>query len=183
VARALLGRFRPGEHVAVWAGNCLEWILLEYGAGLAGLVLVTVNPAYQADELAYVLRQSRSAGVFHVASYRGNPMEQILADVLDQLPDLRDVVALEQFDAFVDSGDPATPLPKVDPDDRVQIHYTSGTTGFPKGVLLRHHGMVANARFTLARMGAGPEDVFVWPMPLFHTAGCGMGVLGALTSS
>jgi fatty-acyl-CoA synthase len=182
VARALLGRFRPGEHVAVWSGNRLEWILLEYGAGLAGLVLVTVNPAYQAEELAYVLRQSRSAGVFHVASYRGNPMAQILAGVRGQLPDLREVVSLEQFDAFLETGDDATPLPAVHPDDRVQIQYTSGTTGFPKGVLLRHHAMVTNARLTLQRMGARPGDVFVWPMPLFHTAGCGMGVLGALTS-
>jgi fatty-acyl-CoA synthase len=183
VARALLGRFRPGEHVAVWAGNSLEWILLEYGAALAGLVLVTVNPAYQASELTYVLRQSRSAGLFHVATYRGNPMAQVVAHVRSELPHLREVVALEDFDAFVDTGDAAAVLPTVRTDDRVQIQYTSGTTGFPKGVLLRHHAMVTNARLTLARMGAEPGDVSVWPMPLFHTAGCGMGVLGALTSS
>ena len=94
VARALLGRFRPGEHVAVWSGNSLEWILLEYGAALAGLVLVTVNPAYQAGELSYVLRQSRSAGLFHVAQYRGNRMADIVAEVRDDLPDLREVVAM-----------------------------------------------------------------------------------------
>ena len=95
VARALLGRFRPGEHVAVWSGNSLEWILLEYGAALAGLVLVTVNPAYQAGELSYVLRQSRSAGLFHVAQYRGNRMADIVAAVRAGLPHLREVVALE----------------------------------------------------------------------------------------
>lgn len=182
VARALPARFRPGEHVAVWSGNSLEWILLEYGAALAGLALVTVNPAYQAGELAYVLRQSRSAGLFHVASYRGNPMARIVAEVRGGLPDLREVVAVEEFDAFVADGETDTVLPTVRPGDRVQIQYTSGTTGFPKGVLLRHQGMIANARLTLARMGARPGDVFVWPMPLFHTAGCGMGVLGALTT-
>jgi fatty-acyl-CoA synthase len=182
VARALLGRFRSGEHVAVWSGNSLEWILLEYGAALAGLVLVTVNPAYRAGELAYVLRQSRSAGLFHAATYRGHPMAEILAEVRDDLDDLREVVDLDDLDAFVAGADPRTALPPVEPRDRVQIQYTSGTTGFPKGVLLRHHGMLENARLTLRRMGAGPEDVCVWPMPLFHTAGCGMGVLGALTT-
>ncbi len=185
MARALLSRFRPGEHVAVWAGNSLEWILLQYGAALAGLVLVTVNPAYRAGELGYVLRRSRSVGLFHVASYRGNPMAQTVAEVRDELPDLREVVALEDLQHLVDSAaaaDPATALPAVSPDDDVQIQYTSGTTGFPKGVLLRHYGMVANARLTWERRGAGPADVAVSPMPLFHTVGCGMGVLGALTS-
>lgn len=182
VARALLGRFRPGEHVAVWSGNSLEWILLEYGAALAGLVLVTADPAYQAAEIAYVLRQSRSAGLFCVESYRGNPMAAIVAEVRDDLPELREVVDLEELDAFAATGDPDLALPAVRPGDRSQIQYTSGTTGFPKGVLLRHHGMLENARLTLQRMGVGPDDVCVWPMPLFHTAGCGMGVLGALTT-
>jgi fatty-acyl-CoA synthase len=145
------------------------------------MVLVTVNPAYRAHELAYVLRQSRSAGLFHVAEYRGNPMAHLVAEVRDELPDLREIVALEEFDAFVDGGDPAAVLPEVKPEDRVQIQYTSGTTGFPKGVLLRHHGLLANAHLCAIRMGVRDDDIFVWPMPLFHTAGCGMGVLGALS--
>jgi acyl-CoA synthetase (AMP-forming)/AMP-acid ligase II len=182
VARALLARFRPGEHVAVWSGNSLEWILLEYGAALAGLVLVTVNPAYQAGELTYVVRQSRSVGLFHVAQYRGNRMADIVAEVRRDLPDLREVVALEEFDGFCAEADPALALPRVRPGDRVQIQYTSGTTGFPKGVVLRHLGMVGNARLTAERLGVRPGDVLVWSMPLFHTAGCGMGVLGALTT-
>ena len=132
VARALLARFRPGEHVAVWSGNSLEWILLEYGAALAGLVLVTVNPAYQAGELSYVLRQSRSAGLFHVALYRGNRMADIVAEVRDDLPHLREVVALEEFEAFSAEADPTLALPSVRPRDRVQIQYTSGTTGLPE---------------------------------------------------
>ena len=183
VARALLARFRPGEHVAVWSGNSLEWILLEYGAALAGLVLVTVNPAYQAGELSYVLRQSRSAGLFHVAQYRGNPMADIVAEVRDGpagpaggggAGGVRRVLRRSRPDARA--------ARRSRPGDRVQIQYTSGTTGFPKGVLLRHRGMVGNARLTAERMGVRPGDVLVWPMPLFHTAGCGMGVLGALTT-
>jgi fatty-acyl-CoA synthase len=181
VARALLTRFRPGEHVAVWAGNSLEWILLEYGAGLAGLVLVTVNPAYQAAELEYVLRQSRSSGLFHASSFRGNPMAQAVAEVRHRLPDLREVIPLDDWTRFVTAGDPV-PLPDVTPLDDAQIQYTSGTTGFPKGVLLHHRGLVDNARLMMQRWAGGPDDVVVWPMPLFHTAGCGMGVLGALSA-
>jgi fatty-acyl-CoA synthase len=182
VARALLTRFRPGEHVAIWSGNSLEWILLEYGAGFAGLVLVTVNPAYQPAELEYVLRQSRSSGLLHVAEFRGNPMDRIVTEVRPALPDLREVVAIEQWDAFLASADPSVALPDIDPDDDVQIQYTSGTTGFPKGVLLHHRGLVNNARLSAQAMGVGAGDVMVWPMPLFHTAGCGLGVLGAASA-
>jgi fatty-acyl-CoA synthase len=182
VARALLGRFRPGEHVAVWSGNGLEWVLLEYGAALAGMVLVTVNPAYQASELAYVLRQSRSVGLFHMTTFRGNPMTEIVAEVRSGLPDLREVVALADWDAFLGTADAGTALPKVHPRDPVQVQYTSGTTGFPKGVLLHHHGILNNARLSAGRMGVEAGDVLVWPMPLFHTAGCVLGVLGATTA-
>jgi fatty-acyl-CoA synthase len=182
VARALLARFRPGEHVAVWSANSLEWILLEYGAGLAGLVLVTVNPAYEAAELGYVLRQSRSAGLIHAVSYRRKSMACNPRRGRVQLPDLREVVALEDWEEFLAAADPDTTLPAVRPHDFAQIQYTSGTTGFPKGVLLHHHGLVNNARFTMQRMGGGRTDVAVWPLPLYHTAGCGMGVLGALSA-
>src|SRR5258708_32197702 len=73
-ARALLSRFKPGERIAVWAQNIPEWVMLEFGAGLAGMVLVTVNPAFRANEVQYVLKQSRSAGIFVVNAFRGNPM-------------------------------------------------------------------------------------------------------------
>lgn len=181
-ARALLARFRPGEHVAVWSGNSLEWVQLQYGAALAGLVFVTVNPAYQAAELDFVLRQSRSVGLFHMASFRGNPMATTVDEVRQDLIDLREVVSFEQWDAFLAGGEPATPLPAVGPHDDVQIQYTSGTTGFPKGVLLHHRGVVNNGRLAMERLGVGPGDVVVWPMPLFHTAGCVFGVLGCMAA-
>jgi acyl-CoA synthetase (AMP-forming)/AMP-acid ligase II len=181
-ARALLTRFRPGQHVAVWAGNSLEWILLEYAAALAGLVLVTVNPAYQASELAYVLGQSRSAGLFHMASYRGNPLAEMVTEIRQDLPALREVIPLEEWAEFVAAAPTGTSLPAVASGDHLQIQYTSGTTGFPKGVLLNHRSVFNNARLVMRRLRAAPGDVFVWPMPLFHTAGCGMGVLGALAS-
>ena len=178
VARALAARFEKGERVAVWAPNIPEWVLLEYGAGLAGVVLVTVNPAYQPKELKYVLRQSRSSGIFYLRSFRGNPMEESLKQVADGLPELREIIPFDEFDEFVATAPDDVELPEVSPDDPVQIQYTSGTTGFPKGAYLHHRGITNNARFVAERLGVTPGDAYVNPMPLFHTGGCVLGVLG-----
>ena len=180
VARALLVRFTPGEHVAVWAPNSPEWLLLEFGAALAGLTLVTVNPAYLSAELAYVLRQSRAVGLFLAPDYRGRSLLAVAAQVRPDLPLLREVIALAEWPGFVASGDSARALPPVGPDDVAQIQYTSGTTGFPKGALLHHRGLVNNARLFARCLGARPGDVWLNPMPLFHTAGCVMLTLGPL---
>jgi fatty-acyl-CoA synthase len=182
VAQALLTRFEPGEHVAVWAPNVPEWILLQYGAGLAGLVLVTVNPAYQPAELEYVLRHSRAAGVFLLPDYRGNPMAKSLDSIRMNLPDLRDVVLFTEWDNFVTSAEGSDRrLPEVRPDDAAMLLYTSGTTGFPKGALLHHRGVVNDARLIYSRWGFREGQVMVSPMPLFHVGGCVIGTLGALT--
>src|SRR2546423_3368537 len=149
VGRALATRFAPGEHVAVWASSCPEWVLLEFGAALAGLVLVTVNPALQPRELEYVLAQSRSVGLVYERSHRGNPMGDHLGRVRPRLPVLRVAVALDEFDAFVGSADPGAPLPDVAPDAPAQVQYTSGTTGAPKGALLHHRGITNNARLAM----------------------------------
>ncbi len=178
VARALLGRFAPGERVAVWAPNCPEWVLLEFGAALAGLTLVTVNPALRAREVQHVLGQSRADGVVLAPSYRGADLAGILAQVRGGLPGLREVISLADWDGFAGSGSPAERLPEVSPDDAAQIQYTSGTTGFPKGAVLRHRGITNNARFCAQVVQAAPGDVWVNPMPLFHTAGCVLLTLG-----
>jgi fatty-acyl-CoA synthase len=177
-ARALTRRFAPGERVAVWAHNLPEWIVLEYAAGLAGLVLVTVNPALRSGELAYVLKQSGSVGIFLVPEYR-SPMAEYLDQVRPDVPALREVVLFTEWEDFLDTAPTDAALPDVQPDDIAQIQYTSGTTGFPKGAELHHRGLTNNARFYGQRVGLGPGDVFVNPMPLFHTAGCALGVLGA----
>jgi fatty-acyl-CoA synthase len=179
VAAALVGRFSPGERVAVWAPNLPEWVLLELGAGLAGVVLVTVNPAYQRHELAYVLAQSGASGIFLATEWRGNPMRASLDAVRDELPQLRDVVMFEEWAEFLASTG-SVPLPNVGPDDPAQIQYTSGTTGFPKGALLRHGGLTDNAALFAAVAEIGRGDVYVNPMPMFHTAGCVLGALGTL---
>ena len=99
-ARALLRRFSPGERIAVWAGNSPEWVILEFAAALAGLTLVTVNPAYQGDELAHVLGHSEADGLFMADEYRGADLHAILADVRGRLPRLREVISFGDRDDF-----------------------------------------------------------------------------------
>lgn len=180
IARFLLARFGPGEHVAVWAPNSPEWVLLEFGAALAGLTLVTVNPAYQAEELAYVLNQSDAVGLFTVREYRGRDLLAIVDAVRPVLPALRAILLLGGWADSAASTDDSGELPAVQPDHVAQIQYTSGTTGFSKGALLTHRGIANNARFYARFIGATEDDVWVNPMPLFHTAGCGLATLGAL---
>jgi fatty-acyl-CoA synthase len=180
-ARALTTRFAPGERVAVWAPNLPEWVILEYAAGLAGLVLVTVNPALRPAELAFVLNQSGAAGIFLVPEFR-SPMAQLLAEVRPDVPALREVVLFTEWADFLDTAPAQAALPEVRADDIAQIQYTSGTTGFPKGAELHHRGLTNNARFFAERIGVQPGEVYMNPMPLFHTAGCAMGVLGVAQS-
>ena len=172
VARALLGRFAPGERIAVWAYNIPEWVVLEFGAELAGITLVTVNPAYRSSELSYVLKQSRASGIFLLSEYRGNPMAATLEQTRPHLPELREVVLFSDWSVFCGSGAPTERLPEVRPEDAAQIQYTSGTTGFPKGVVLHHRGITNNARLFAERVEIATGDVWVNPMPMFHTAGC-----------
>jgi fatty-acyl-CoA synthase len=179
-ARALLERFEPGERVAVWAPNIPEWILMEYGCALAGVILVTVNPSYQADEVSYVLRQSRAAGIFLLPEYRGNRMQHHLESVRDDCPELREVLLFSEWEAFLDTaGDKA--LPVLSAEQPCMIQYTSGTTGFPKGALLHHRGLVNNGAHTLETNGADLLSTYMGIMPLFHTGGCVLAVLGALS--
>ena len=179
LALALSTRFAPGERVVVWAPNIPEWVLMEYACAMAGLVLVTANPAFQARELAYVLEKSDAVGLFLVEGFRSNPMARIGAEVAAGIPALRAVTDMES-DALWQHGDRPARLPPVSPAEAAMIQYTSGTTGFPKGAVLSHSGLVNNARFYAARCGVTPESTWVNIMPMFHTAGCGMVTLGSL---
>ncbi len=179
LARALASRHAEGARIAAYANNIPEWVLLELACGLAGVTLVTVNPAYQKRELKFVLEQSRSEAIYYVAEFRGNPMQAIADAVCDDLPAIRHRILLTDHAALyagADRGEIRSPKPE----HPVQIQYTSGTTGFPKGALLHHNGLVRNGIDTMVRAGLKPGDTFVHHMPLFHTTGCAVLVLGGL---
>ncbi|MBO9574301.1 MAG: AMP-binding protein [Sphingobium sp.] len=180
LARALLTRFHPGERICAWGPNTPEWVMLEFATAIAGLVLVTANPGLKAREIAYVLGQSGAVGLFAVREHRGNPLLAIAAEVARDLIALREVTDMEDPDALFAHAGPERPVPDVAPVDPVQIQYTSGTTGFPKGVTLHHNGLLNNSRhhFTLANIA--PGDRMLLMLPLFHTGGCALGMLGGL---
>jgi acyl-CoA synthetase (AMP-forming)/AMP-acid ligase II len=180
-ARALLGRFSPGDRVAVWANNGPEWVFLELAAGLTGITLVTVNPILRAEEVAYVLRHSRSDGIFYVPEFQGLRMAETLESIEGELPALREKVSFVDWNSFCASGSPTQPLPEVDPGAAAQILYTSGTTGRPKGAVLHHRGVVNSARMYVDALDAHGM-VQVCGMPLFHIVGCGLTVLGTIAS-
>jgi fatty-acyl-CoA synthase len=181
VARALLARFEPGERVVIWAPNVPEWVLVEFGSALAGIVLVTANPSFQTSEIAYVLTQSRSVGIFLLPEFRGNQMLASVDQVRSDCPELREVILLDDWQTFLSSGQDDLALPNVQPGDATMIQYTSGTTGFPKGALLHHRGLVNNGFHTYDRMGVDEGAVCLTTMPLFHTGGCVICVLGAVS--
>jgi fatty-acyl-CoA synthase len=176
VARALLDRFAPGDRIAVWAPNSAEWIILQQGVALAGMVLVALNPSYRARELESVLRQSGSVGLFCVDSYRDFAMRGLVEDIRPRVPDLREVFSFDDWDGFLAAGDPGRALPEVVPTDMIQIQYTSGTTGFPKGAMLQHTGLVNEATFVAERAGMEDGGVYINAMPMYHIGG------GAVTS-
>ena len=179
LALALASRFDKGERVVVWAPNIPEWALMEYACALTGVILVTANPAFQAAELRYVLDQSQASALFLVNEYRGNPMGEIGAEAASGLDHLREIVDLTNHDALYRQAGEAV-LPDIAPMDPAMMQYTSGTTGFPKGAVLSHHGLINNARHFMHRMEGHKNTRWSNHMPMFHTSGCGMAALGCL---
>jgi fatty-acyl-CoA synthase len=179
-ARALLTRFKPGDRIAVWSPNSPEWMLLQHGVSLAGMVLVTVNPAYRSRELRAILGQSRATAIFFADTYRGYDLGAAVEKIRAELPDLTESISLGDWNSFLDSGDRTAVLPTVGPDQPAQIQYTSGTTGFPKGAILHHRGVVNASR--LVAIGSGFEDGGVWinAMPMFHIGGGTLTELGSI---
>ncbi|MFC0448094.1 AMP-binding protein [Rhodococcus jostii] len=181
-ARALLAHFAPGDRIAIWAPNSAEWVILQQAIAMAGMVVVGVNPAYRAHELEYILRQSRAVGLFYRESYRGADLTAVLEEVRPSLPALRKVVPTSEWRAFAAAGDPATEFPAVAPTAPVQIQYTSGTTGFPKGALLHHKGIVNEATFVFERAGMVDRVVCVNAMPMYHIGGGAVTELGTFAA-
>ncbi len=180
LARAFMSRHQKGDRIAVWSPNIPEWILIEMAAGLTGVTLVTVNPSFQPREVAYVLDQSSAKALYFVESFRGNPMGDIARQVTADNDAIAHVIDMQDEAAFYAGDDCTTPFPDVDPMDAAQIQYTSGTTGFPKGATLHHRGLCNNSRLHHERMGVSKGDVYLSFMPLFHTGGCAVSVLGTV---
>lgn len=180
VARALLCVVRPGEYVAMWAPNVVEWPIVQYGAALAGVRLVALNPVLRARELAYALNHSGTAVLIHAERSRDYHLAAVVESVRPNCPGLRMTVNLSEWAAWLAAADLPVELPDVGPDDPAMLQYTSGTTGVPKGVLLRHRSLVNVAKLTLETAGVEPGAVAFNPLPMFHTAGCVIGTLGPL---
>lgn len=183
VAVALLRLADPGEHVALWAPNLVEWPVIEYGAAIAGVVLVAINPQFRDVELEHVLRDSGAVVLLHADRSRDYDLSAVVAVVAPRSPELRHVVPLTERDRWMaadaDDLDQVVFGPQAaDPMAPVMLQYTSGTTGRPKGVLLRHRSLLNNAKLTLEGLHAPDGLIGVNPLPMFHTAGCVIATLG-----
>lgn len=184
-ARGLLQLgLKPGDRVGIWASNCAEWVVLQHACAWAGLVLVNVNPAYRAHDLSFILAKSRMRAIVlrerdARADYRVIFNEATAGKTLA----LEHIIWLghESWQNLVESGGQAPPLP-TDPGAVMNIQYTSGTTGSPKGVLLTHRGLLNNAASMANWLDYSERDRCCWPFPLYHCAGCVLGVLSTMHS-
>ena len=179
LARVLAVKHKKGTRIAVWAPNYPEWVIVEFASALAGLVLVTVNPSFQSDELKYVLEKSQSEELYVAQSFRGNPMWKIAEEVTSKLSFVKGMKDIQDWDDLYEKKSEfefskINSLPDIYPRDPVQIQFTSGTTGFPKGAKLHHMGLLNNAKSFQIRMGMEKGDHWLNCMPMFHTSGAGM---------
>jgi fatty-acyl-CoA synthase len=181
VAQALLRKFTIGDRIATWAAGKHELILLQLGAALAGLTLVTLNPACRREELRFLLKQSGSRGLFMDRVFRKLDNVAVIDLLRSDLPDLQTVVMFDQWADFT-SRATRCPLPIVAADSPALICFTSGTTGKPKGVVLRHSGAVNNARYTQQRFRLNRGSVWLNLLPLFHIGGTVTNTLGCLSN-
>ena len=170
-ARAFLKHFSPGDRIAFCAANCAEWLIVQHGLSLAGMALVPINPAFRERELETILRDSEAVAVFYQPRFRDNDIEASLDALEPRLAKLKRRIRISDASAFLADADPATPLPDVKPDQILQIQFTSGTTGVPKGACLHHLGTINSTRFVAQRAGFPDGGVWLNAMPMFHVGG------------
>ena len=179
LARGLVARgVEKGDRVGIWSPNCVEWVLVQYATARIGAVLVTINPAYRTHELAYVLEQ---AGVSLLVAAPSFKTSDYVAMTAEAAPDV-DAVFFDspEWDALLVDGRPAAG-PGLTPDEPINIQYTSGTTGFPKGATLSHRNILGNGFLVGELCGYTEVDRVCVPVPFYHCFGMVMGNLGALT--
>ncbi len=209
VAKGLMALgVKRGDHVSVWTTNIPEWIYLQFGLGMVGGVLVTVNTNYQSHELEYILKQSDSSILFVMEAYRDVNFYETVRRVIpeldktkgaelscEKLPLLKKVIyignrdkapGMLRFEEMVALGESISDeeldarVKSLDENDVINMQYTSGTTGFPKGVMLTHHNIVNNGRMVGDVMGMTEKDKLLIQVPLFHCFGCVMSTMNAV---
>jgi fatty-acyl-CoA synthase len=185
VARGLLALgVAKGDRVGIWAPNVAEWVLVQYATARIGAVLVNINPAYRTHEVAYVLRQAGVRTLVSAESFKTSDYRAMVDEVSGDCPDLRDVVYLGSPEwtgllASESTEDLDARTAALSADDPVNIQYTSGTTGFPKGATLSHHNIANNGYFVGELCRYTEQDRICIPVPFYHCFGMVMGNLGA----
>jgi fatty-acyl-CoA synthase len=185
LARGLLASgLRPGDRMGIWAPNCAEWLLVQYASARAGMILVNINPAYRTSELEYVLCQSGCRLLVSAPAFKASDYTAMVAEVGPRCPTLERTVFLDSpaWDELMAAGDDDATLPDgLQFDDPINIQYTSGTTGFPKGATLTHHNILNNGFFIGEGCRYTPEDRVCIPVPFYHCFGMVLGNLACTT--
>jgi fatty-acyl-CoA synthase len=190
LARALAARgYVKGDRIGIWAPNCAEWVLVQYATARIGVILVNINPAYRTHEVQYALEQSGCKGLVAATTFKTSDYRAMVDEVRGELPDVEQVVFLgtDDWTELLAAADQVSPeqldelSAALDPDDPINIQYTSGTTGYPKGATLSHRNIVNNAFFVGEGCRYTPEDRVCVPVPFYHCFGMVMGNLGCTT--
>jgi fatty-acyl-CoA synthase len=188
LARALLARgIERGDRVGIWSPNCAEWVLVQYATAKIGAILVNVNPAYRSHELTFALNQSGIGLLFVASADQRSDYPTMVGEVESQCPRLTGTVVIGTDDwasllAVADEVDEVAVgerAAELSFDDPINIQYTSGTTGYPKGALLSHHNILNNGYFVGELLGYTDRDRICLPVPFYHCFGMVMGNLGA----
>ncbi|MFR0356288.1 AMP-binding protein [Streptomyces sediminimaris] len=182
LARALRASgVAKGDRVGIWAVNCPEWVLVQYATARIGAVMVNINPAYRTHEVEYVLNQSGVSLLFASLSHKGSDYRAMVGDVRGRCPELREVVYIGDpgWEALLARATPEAAYEALSCDDPINIQYTSGTTGFPKGATLSHHNILNNGYFVGELVGYTEQDRICVPVPFYHCFGMVMCNLAA----
>ncbi|MGB8408204.1 MAG: AMP-binding protein [Mycobacterium sp.] len=190
IARGLMARgVGKGDRVGIWSPNCAQWVVAQFATAKAGAILVNINPAYRLHELAYVLNQSGVRTLISASHFKTSDYAAMIGEVRGETPELTDVVFLDGPDwQRLRSDSKAVPAElladsqrRLHPSDPVNIQYTSGTTGFPKGATLSHRNILNNGFFVTEGIRLMPGEPLCLPVPFYHCFGMVMGTLGCTT--